>query len=107
MKDKPKSAPVARLQAIADAMAAGSAVIQYYLGVGAMRKGDVPRAQSAWRLAAEAGSAMPWFVDNNRQILRARASNLGQEGRWHDLVALLQTQPVIEPRMRCWKRCWG
>ena len=96
MKDKPKSAPVVRLQAMADDMVAGSAVMQYYLGVGACQ-GDVPIAQSAWRLAAEAGSAMPWFVDNYRQILRAQASNLGQEGRWHDLVAWLQTQPVIEP----------
>ena len=97
MKDKPTSAPVVRLQAMADDMAAGSAVMQYYLGVGAMRKGDVPIAQSAWRLAAEAGSAMPWFVDNYRQILRAQAYHLGQEGRWHDLVAWLQMQPVIEP----------
>lgn len=96
MRDKPKSAPVARLQTIADNMANGSAVVQYYLGVGAMRKGDVPLAQSAWRLAAKAGIAMPWFVDNNRQILRTQAHELGQEGRWHELVALLQTQPLAE-----------
>jgi len=40
---------------------------------------------------------MPWLVDNMRQILRAHGHALGQEGRWHDLVALLQTQPVLEP----------
>src|SRR2546428_13982311 len=79
MKDKPKSAPVARLQALADAMAAGSAVMQYYLGVGVMRKGDVSIAQSGWRLAAAAGSSMSLVVDYNLQILRARASNFGQE----------------------------
>src|SRR5215467_11714592 len=97
MKDTPKSAPVARLQAIADDMAAGSAVMPYYLGVGAMRKGDLSLAQSAWQLAAKAGQSMPWLVANMRQILRAQGHALGQEGRWHDLIALLQIQPVLEP----------
>jgi len=92
MRDKPKSAPVARLQAIASGIAGGSAVVQYYLGVGAMRKGDVQMAQSAWRLAAEAGIAMPWLVENHRQLLLAQAHELGQEGRWHELIALLHVQ---------------
>ena len=96
MRDKPKSAPVARLQAIAEGRAGSSAVVQYYLGVGALRQGNVQMAQSAWRLAAEAGIARPWFVDNHRQLLRAQAYELGQAGRWPELIALLRAPRVTE-----------
>ena len=86
MKEKPKSAPVARLQAIADGITppGARAIVQYYLGVGALRKGDVETAQSAWRMAAEAGMTAARFTENHRQMLRVQAHALGQEGHWHD-----------------------
>ena len=98
MIDRPKSAPAARLQALVDglALAGGSAVMPYYLGVVALRKGDVQTAQSTWRLAAEAGMATPWFVENRLHLLRAQAHALGQGGRWHELIELLQAHRVTE-----------
>jgi tetratricopeptide (TPR) repeat protein len=98
MIDKPKAAPAARLQALADGLALvdGSAVMPYYLGVVALRKGDVQMAQSTWRLAAEAGLATPWFVENRLHLLRDQAHVLGQGGRWHELIELLQAQRVTE-----------
>jgi tetratricopeptide (TPR) repeat protein len=91
MRQKPKSAPVARLQAIADgpALTGCSAVLQYYLGVVAMRKGDMKTAQSAWQSAAEAGLATPWLVENRIHMLGEQAHELAQEGRWQELVDLL------------------
>src|SRR6266849_5630130 len=53
-------------------------------------------AQSAWRLAAEAGMATPWFVENRLHLLCAQAHDLGQEGRWHELIALLQAHRLTE-----------
>ncbi len=98
MKEKPKSAPVARLQALAEGLApaGGSAVVPYYLGVVALRAGEMQTAQSAWRLAAEAGMATPWFVENRLHLLCAQAHDLGQEGRWHELIALLQAHRLTE-----------
>jgi tetratricopeptide (TPR) repeat protein len=98
MKEKPKSAPVARLQAFADGItpSGARAIAQYYLGVGAMRQGDVETAQSAWRLAAEAGMTAARLTENHRQILRIQAHALGQEGHWHEVVTLLQTQGATE-----------
>jgi tetratricopeptide (TPR) repeat protein len=98
MKDKPKSAPVARLQAIADGITppGARAIVQYYLGVGALRKGDVETALSAWRIAAEAGMTAARFTENHQQMLRVQAHALGQEGHWHEVITLLQTQPATE-----------
>jgi len=92
MRDKPKAAPAARLQAVADGLglAGGSAVVLYYLGVAAMRTGDAQTAQSAWRLAAETGMATPWLVENRLHLLRTQAQALGQGGHWHELIGLLQ-----------------
>ena len=98
MRDKPKSAPVGQLQVMADGLApaGASAVVSYYLGVVAMRTGDVQTAQSAWRVAAEAGMATSWFVENRLHLLRDQAHALGQEGRWHELIGLLQAYRVTE-----------
>jgi tetratricopeptide (TPR) repeat protein len=98
MKEKPKSAPVARLQAIAAGiMPLGArAIVQYYLGVGALRKGDVETAQLAWRMAAEAGMTAVRFTENYQQMLRVQAHALGQEGHWHEVVTLLYTQSATE-----------
>ena len=98
MKDQPKAAPVAQLQTLAERRgpAGGSAVVSYYLGVVALRAGDVQTAQSAWRLAAEAGMATPWFVENRLNLLRAQAHALGQEGHWDELIGLLQAHRVTE-----------
>jgi tetratricopeptide (TPR) repeat protein len=98
MQDKPKAAPAARLQTLAQGMgpAGGSAVVPYYLGVVALRAGDVQTAQSAWRRAAEAGMATPWFVENRLHLLCAQAHALGQEGHWDELIGLLQAHRVTE-----------
>src|SRR5262249_41923405 len=98
MKDKSKAAPVAPLQTLAEGRgpAGGSAVVPYYLGVVALRAGDVQTAQSAWCLAAEAGMATPWFVENRVHLLRAQAHALGQEGHWDELIGLLHAHRVTE-----------
>jgi len=98
MKEKPKSAPVARLHAIAAGIAppGARAIVQDYLGVGALRKGDVETAQSAWRMAAEAGMTAVRFTENHQQMLRVQAHALGQEGYWHEVVTLLHTQSATE-----------
>ena len=66
---------MARLQAIAHGPAplGGSAVLQYYLGVVAMRQGDAKTAQSAWQAAAAAGMATPWLVENRMYLLSEQA----------------------------------
>src|SRR2546429_9494824 len=78
MKEKPKSAPVARLHAIAAGITppGARAIVQDYLGVGALRKGDVETAQSAWRMAAEAGMTAVRFTENHQQMLRVQAHAL-------------------------------
>ena len=63
MMGRPKAAPVAQLQALADSLepTGAGALAQYYLGVAAMRAGDVQTGRAAWQAAAEGGMATPWF----------------------------------------------
>jgi tetratricopeptide (TPR) repeat protein len=98
MTATPQAAPLARLQAIAHGLApiSGSTVLQYYLGVVAMRQGDVKTAQSAWQSAAAAGMATPWLVENRICLLSEQAHELGQAGHWQELVDVLQSSQPTE-----------
>ena len=57
MMERPKAAPVAQLRALADSLEPAGALAQYYLGVAAMRAGDVETGRAAWQAAAEGGMA--------------------------------------------------
>ena len=94
MMEQPKAAPVAQLRALADGLeptGGAGAVAQYYLGVAAMRAGDVETGRAAWQAAAEAGMVTPWSDANHAHLLREQAHALGQEGRWQTLVDLSQS----------------
>ena len=96
MMAQPKAAPVAELQGLADRLEptdSASAVARYYLGVAAMRAGDVETGRAAWQAAAEAGLATPWSDANHAHMLREQACALEQEGRWQALVDLSQSHP--------------
>ena len=100
MRERPKAAPVAKLRALADGLeptGGAGAVAQYYLGVAAMRTGDVETGRVAWRVAAEAGMATPWSEANHAHLLREQAYALGQEGHWQTLVDLVQSHPQSAP----------
>ena len=96
MQEQPKAAPMAELRALADSLeptGSANALARYYLGVAAMRTGDVETGRAAWQAAAEAGMATPWSDANHAHVLRERAYALGQEGRWQTLIDLLQSHP--------------
>lgn len=94
MMEQPKAAPVAELRALADGLeATAGAVARYYLGVAAMRAGDVETGRAAWQAAAEAGMATAWADANHARALREQAHALGREGRWQALVDLSQSHP--------------
>ena len=95
MKEHPKAAPVTQLRALADSLepTGAGALAQYYLGVAAMRTGDVETGRAAWQAAAEAGMATPWSDENRARLLREQAYALGQEGAWQALVDLSQSHP--------------
>ena len=100
MREQPKAAPVAQLRALADSLeptGGAGAVAQYYLGVAAMRTGDVETGRVAWRVAAEAGMATPWSEANHAHLLREQGYALGQEGHWQTLVDLVQSHPQSAP----------
>ncbi len=100
MKEQPKAAPVAQLRVLADGLEptdGAGAVTQYYLGVAAMRTGDVETGRAAWRVAADAGMATPWSEANHAHLLREQAYALGQEGHWQTLVDLVQSHPQSAP----------
>ena len=99
MRDRPKAAPVAQLRALADGLepTGARAVAQYYLGVAAMRVGDVETGRTAWQAAAEAGMATPWADENWARLLQEQAHALGQEGHWQTLVELVQSHPQSAP----------
>ena len=99
MKEQPKAAPVAQLRVLADSLepTGAKAVAQYYLGVAAMRTGDVETGRAAWRVAADAGMATPWSEANHAHLLREQAYALGQEGHWQTLVDLVQSHPQSAP----------
>ena len=100
MRERPKTAPVAKLRALADSLeptGGAGAVAQYYLGVAAMRTGDVETGRAAWQAAAEAGMATPWADENCARLLQEQAYAFGQEGHWQTLVDLVQSHPQSAP----------
>lgn len=97
MLDNPKSAPLARWQEIAQTTAgvAPNPVVNYYLGVAAMRQKATDVAQQAWRQAAQT-LTLPWLIENRLLLHRDLASDLAQAGRWQEIVTLYEatTQAV-------------
>lgn len=99
MKQQPKAAPVAPLRELTDSLGStgAKAVAQYYLGVAAMRTGDVETGRTAWQAAAESGMETPWSDANHAHLLREQAFALGREGHWQTLVDLVQSGPQSAP----------
>ena len=100
MRERPKTAPVAKLRALADSLeptGGAGAVTQYYLGVAAMRAGDVETGRAAWQAAAEAGMATPWVAENCARLLQEQAYAFGQEGHWQTLADLVQSHSQSAP----------
>lgn len=99
MKQQHKAAPVSPLRELADSLEStgAKAVAQYYLGVAAMRTGDVETGRTAWQAAAEGGMETPWSDANHAHLLREQAYALGREGHWQALVDLVQSHPQPAP----------
>lgn len=69
------------------------AILQYYEGVAAMRRGDRDSARGAWLNAWTNGLNVPWLAENLVHLLREETLELAQQERWLDIVALFNRLP--------------
>ena len=91
MKSTPNASPLVGLSEAASGVNADLAVpiIDYYVGVAALRRRDHEAATAAWERARERGLATRAFADNQTYLLRQRIEELAAAEDWAAIVARL------------------
>ncbi|MEM7536977.1 MAG: tetratricopeptide repeat protein [Chloroflexota bacterium] len=94
MYGRPKSSPLIELQQAiltdqeidADTGKRPNAILNYYLGIAAMRKGERAVAQTAWLQANQQGLSTAWFVDNRMNQMRESIVASAQNEHWREVI---------------------
>ncbi|MCB0070542.1 MAG: tetratricopeptide repeat protein, partial [Caldilineaceae bacterium] len=97
MKSTPNASPLVGLSEAASAVDADLAVpiIDYYVGVAALRRRDHEAATAAWERAQERGLATPAFADNQTYLLRQQIEELAAAEDWEAILTRLEKRADV------------
>lgn len=82
--------PIKALKAAAKTLKGTDAagIVHYYLGVAALRAGDLNTAWEALTSAQKAGYSSPWLEENHKRLARALTLQRAEEGDWQAVVKI-------------------
>lgn len=91
-----QTAPVEELKTVTSMLDGTEAtgIVHYYLGVAALRAGDLDAAWLALDDAREAGYTSPWMKENLSYLARVQAIRQAEAGNWQAVVRV--GEPVLD-----------
>ena len=98
MRETPGASPLASLESAQSELDAELArpIVDYYVGVAALRRRDHETAVAAWHDAQAHGFNTPWFRDNQVYLLRQEIEELAEREEWATIVERLSGHSELE-----------